>query len=327
MKLRLFRADTRVGSIYYELSHDTLVEPILEGRRRRERRRFRMMSAGMGAVIFVLGAAVLWLGLGEPAWERARRALMVRLTPEATQRALASELKWAQIPAPPGGQFMMGCVGDHDRGCSSLDKPRHPVNLSQGFEIMAHEVTVNQFARFINAIGSTFMGRWLLPGHDRGAQDNHPVVNVSWFDAAVFCAVVGGRLPTEAEWEYAARGGNADAIYPWGNEFSADQANGTGMRGRDRWEQSAPVGSFPPNGFGLFDMVGNAREWTASVFQPHPYPSDGGRESSLSGKARVVRGGSWDLYPVYLRVSFRDDDSPSVRDGFVGFRCARDGSP
>ena len=194
---------------------------------------------------------------------------------------------------------------------------------------MTHEAAWAQFGRFMNDIGSTFVPRWLLPSQPTRpgwAQDDHPVVNVSWFDATVFCEFMGGRLPTEAEWEYAARGGNADAIYPWGNEYSGDQANGRGMQGRDRWERSAPVGSFPPNGFGLFDMIGNVWEWTSSVYRPYPIKRRWTRRPA-SRKARVVRGGSWYDDPQDLRVSIRNDDSPADRDDDLGFRCARDGSP
>jgi formylglycine-generating enzyme required for sulfatase activity len=197
---------------------------------------------------------------------------------------------------------------------------------------MSHEVTVGRFQRFIDA-QSTILGRMLLPtsavmgGQPDGSQDDHPVVYVSWNDARDFCAFVRGRLPTEAEWEYAARGGNADGIYPWGNIHSADQANGEGVAGKDTWEHSAPVGSFPPNGYGLHDMIGNVWEWTASVYRDYPYRSDDGREDPTSRRARAVRGGSWYDVPRYLRASIRYYDSPAGRVYDLGFRCARDGSP
>ena len=210
--------------------------------------------------------------------------------------------------------------------------PRPPTRLSRDFEIMSHEVTVGRFRRFIDA-QSTIIGRVLLPKgvvmeeQPDWSQDDHPVVYVSWDDARDFCAFVRGRLPTEAEWEYAARGGNADGIYPWGNAYSPDQANGAGVAGKDKWAQSAPVGSFPPNGYGLHDMIGNVWEWTSSVYRENPFRSGDGSEDSASRKARVVRGGSWGVNPRDLRVSLRGDVSPAYRGDFLGFRCARDGSP
>jgi formylglycine-generating enzyme required for sulfatase activity len=153
----------------------------------------------------------------------------------------------------------MGCV-PRDRQCFR-DEKRHTATVSRDFEIMAHEVTVARFRRYDEA-QSTIIGRMLRPRR-LGLQDqpdwserDHPVVYVSWDEAREFCEFVDGRLPTEAEWEYAARGGNADSIYPWGMSFSRDRANGEGTGGADEWDRSAPVGSFPPNG-DLYDMVGN----------------------------------------------------------------------
>jgi formylglycine-generating enzyme required for sulfatase activity len=258
---------------------------------------------------------------------------------ESIRGALASDLGWVRISAPPGGQFMMGCVADdkecfpHERAPHE-DKTRGPAtNLPRPFEIMSHEVTVGRFQRFIDA-QSTVIGRVLLPqgvsmrGQPNSSLDSHPVVSVSWDDARNFCAFVRGRIPTEAEWEYAARGGNAAAIYPWGNAYSPDQANGAGVAGKDQWWVTAPVGSFPPNGYGLFDMIGNAWEWTSSVYRAYPYRSDDGREDPTSRKDRVVRGGSFYTggIPQFLRVSNRYFYSPDNRLMDLGFRCVRDAS-
>ena len=127
VELRLLRADTRVGSIYYELSHDTLVQPILEWRRRRERRRNRVLSS----LVVVLGATVLWLLFGEPAMETARRALMVALTPESTRRALADDLKWTQIPAPAWRPVHDGLRG---RRPAVREQTKSPVTRSRSPE-------------------------------------------------------------------------------------------------------------------------------------------------------------------------------------------------
>jgi formylglycine-generating enzyme required for sulfatase activity len=205
VELRLLRADRRVGSIYYELSHDTLVDPILAARRRREARARAVRNTL--AVVVALGV----LGPLAVSW----------LTHQSLRRALARDLGWALITAPATGRFMMGCVSEEEKGCSG-DENRHEASLGRSFELMTHEVTVAQFRRFLADAGSTMVGRWrltrdvVMQGQPEWSRDDHPVVYVSWYDASAFCEFVGGRLPTEAEWEYAARGGSANSIYPWG---------------------------------------------------------------------------------------------------------------
>jgi formylglycine-generating enzyme required for sulfatase activity len=286
-----------------------------EARARAQRRAKRVALAGL-AVLFVVASGLFYAAGGV--------GLLAR---GSARRALDQEIKWAPIPAPAKGQFQMGCVRE-DRECFDNEKPRQPVELRRSFGMMAHEATVTQFGRFSDATGAPVV-RWLRPWDVfQGTQpdwnkENHPAVNVSWFEAAAFCAFLGGRLPTEAEWEYAARDGNPDTIYPWGNDYSQDRANGAGTGGGDRWDHTAPVGSFPTNGFGLHDMVGNVWEWTASVYRDYPYRGEkpGDRESR---EARVIRGGSWFSGPGGLRVSVRDGFQPTGRDASVGFRCARD---
>jgi len=312
VELRLLRADTRVGSVYYELSHDTLVEPLLEARRRRER---AIRSAMVGVAILLVLGVVGPLGTSW-AWRESQRS------------ALARDVGWARIPVPAGGEFMMGCV-PADTWCTDHERPRHAARLTRDFEIMPHEVTVTQYSRFLAEARSTLVGRLLARGDEVAPRQpewsagDHPVVRVSWFDSVAFCRFLRARLPTEAEWEYAARGGSPDTVYPWGNNYSPDRANGRGVGGRDTWKQSAPVGSFPPNGYGLFDMIGNVWEWTSTADRDYPYRDDG-REDASPQEARVVRGGSWDFGPTHLRVSHRDYNTTSDRYDYLGFRCARD---
>ena len=151
---------------------------------------------------------------------------------------------------------------------------------------------------------------------------------MSWNDAKAYCDWVAGRLPTEAEWEYAGRGGRDGSIYPWGNGISHENANygkdpgGPLAEGRDRWEYTSPATSFAPNGFGLYDMAGNALEWCSDWY-------DGADSTGpASGeKMRVVRGGCWIDPPKKLRLSFRFGITPMTVSSGVGFRCVQDDAP
>lgn len=214
----------------------------------------------------------------------------------------------------PAGTFEMGCVpGDHD--CERDEKPRHRVTISQGFLLGRTEVTVDAYKRFAP-----------LPGgnHDGG----YPVVNVSWNNAVTFCSWSGGRLPTEAQWEYAARGGVSGEIYPW-TGASHDMVNYDGTGGRDVWDGVSPVASFPANRFGLHDMAGNVWEWVSDWYGQSYYAASPAADPTgpASGPGRVLRGGSWVSFPGVLRASVRHDFSPSYRSHGIGFRCVRDPLP
>ena len=177
------------------------------------------------------------------------------------------------------------------------------------FEMLAREVTAAKFAAF-----AAFSGVRMPRQPDWFADASHPVMNVTWDEAAGFCAWTGGRLPTEPEWLRAARGGSEGRAYPWGDVF-AGEANLQGQRGADRWAFTAPSGSFAPNGYGLFDMVGNVWEWTSDAFAQKAWPAY---------DMRVVRGGSWDNLPERARLNARFGLSRNGRHNiYVGFRCAR----
>ena len=236
----------------------------------------------------------------------------------------AAGLGFVRVPA---GTFLMGCV-EADSGCLDNERPRHEVTFLGPSELMAAEVTVGQYARFIADTGYP-----VPPEPDYRQTGRHPIVLLSWDDAVAFCAWAGARLPTEAEWEYAARGGRTGLVYGRDNEISRDWANygadqccagATG--GADRWLNTAPVRSFPPNDFGLYDMMGNVWEWVGGWLDDDYYGSSPsiGPPGAATGYARIARGGSWLNFPAALRTSVRLPFAQTGQTSNIGVRCARD---
>ncbi|MEW6211832.1 MAG: formylglycine-generating enzyme family protein [Acidobacteriota bacterium] len=242
------------------------------------------------------------------------------------------------------------------------ERPAHRVTLAP-FYIDTTEVTNEEFARFVRETGyKTDAERkgfswvfkkgfsdwemvkgadWLHPfGANSNITDkmNHPVVNVSWNDAAAFARWAGKRLATEAEWEYAARGGREGSLYPWGETLKpegkplANFWQGTWPEDNkieDGYYYTAPVASFQANGFGLHDMVGNVWEWTADYYDADYYKRSPAKnpKGPRRGEMRVARGGSWFCSEGYCgayRVGFRGKSPQDASFNNVGFRCARD---
>jgi formylglycine-generating enzyme len=278
-----------------------------------------------------------------------------------------------RLEAIPAGAFTMG-TDDAAGYRADGEGPAHDVALP-AYAIAAFAVTNDEYAAFVAAtgyrtsaerFGASFVFAGLLPDdfpptrgvaaspwwrevegadwrHPEGPQSSigdrgdHPAVHISWLDAVAFCNWCGARLPTEAEWERAARGGLSGSHFPWGDErepagdhrmnvFQGEfPARNTGA---DGWLGTCPVGSYPPNGFGLYEMTGNVWEWCADWFAVETYRSAPRRAPTgpASGSARVMRGGSYLCHESYCwryRVDARSANTPDSSTGNLGFRVAR----
>lgn len=234
----------------------------------------------------------------------------------------------AMVLVPPGC-FMMGS----DQG-EPNERPFHEVCFDEAFWIDRYEVTNAQYARCVEAGACE-----ATPTSDLSPGADQPLVRVSWVEAQAYCQWRGGRLPTEAEWEYAARGPDS-RVYPWGDAWDGMRANACDVNCTwetadlsvdDGYQVSAPVGSFPQGAswVGAQDMSGNTLEWTSTLYDeerfPYPYRADDGREDAGDpSTVRVVRGGAMFHTADVLRAAMRLPFGPWQRSGMTGMRCALD---
>ncbi len=255
----------------------------------------------------------------------------------------------------PAGTFQMG---SEDEEAGDDEQPVHTVHLD-AFYMDKYEVTNAQFKAFLDANPEwgkdniedryniedrfhkgLYLREWTDNNYPAGKAD-HPVYQVSWYAAMAYTEWTGKRLPTEAEWEYAARGGLAGKKYPWGDTISPADAN--------YWDSgigdTTPVGQYAANGYGLYDMAGNVREWCLDVydFKGLYAVSENNRNPIASGESlqelrenftsipedsyRVLRGGSWFQTAQYLRVASREWNKPTYADAVLGFRCVQPVTP
>ena len=197
------------------------------------------------------------------------------------------------------------------------EKPIHEVYLD-GYYIDLYEVTNDQYQGCVEAGSCT--APHLLDAYNNGEKGGYPVVNVDWYQAQAFCKWAGKRLPTEAQWEKAARGTDG-RTYPWGEDISCERANYEyGCVG-----DPTPVGSYLDgvSPYGVHDMAGNVWEWTSSEYKDYPYQADDGREDlERTDVRRVLRGGSWNYNLFYVRSAARSWRNPVDDFNYLGFRCA-----
>jgi formylglycine-generating enzyme required for sulfatase activity len=243
----------------------------------------------------------------------------------------------------PGGEFEMGSDATevdfaldlcktYDTNCRrryfSVEEPIHTVTLDN-FWIDQTEVTNRQYALCVEA-GVCEVAEY---PEEHEIEEDHPVVYVTWFQAASYCEWAGGRLPTEAEWEYAARGVNRPR-YPWGDDFdghllNACDANCSLPKGDkdidDGYATTAPVGSYSGgvSWVGALDMAGNVWEYTGDWLGEYPSEAQVNPIGPDSGSRKIVRGGSWRVAPDHARSSLRTYGTPDTSSNHVGFRCVQ----
>jgi iron(II)-dependent oxidoreductase len=224
----------------------------------------------------------------------------------------------------PEGHFTMGrtrLTGDDKTTMRPIvlldDRPAHRVWID-AFLLDKTEVTHAAYSDFVAAAGRRAPYHWLGAKVPSGMED-FPVYNVDWEDASSFCAWAGKRLPTEAEWERAARAGKDALDYPWGEKIDAKLARYGTQAG------PGPVAQFPPNAFGLHDMVGSVSEWTADWFDREYYARSPERnpKGPETGNYKVIRGGAWSDSGPRCTVFFRNWVRPNQRTPNLGFRCAK----
>ncbi|MEX1229767.1 MAG: formylglycine-generating enzyme family protein [Planctomycetaceae bacterium] len=276
----------------------------------------------------------------------------------ATRKNAADGAVMAVIPA---GEFQMGSRAEEiDDDFKVIGYPEDWKKHAQD-ELPAHrqtvesflmyqdEVTNEQYKKFCDAAGHPTPEYW-KEGEFPEGKGNHPVVQVSWHDAQAYCGWAGTRLPTEAEWEFAARGGSENdqpsRKYPWGDEWDRTLANSASYHakvnindatlwknwyeGEDqaRYPLTTPVGHFEKSisPFGLHDMAGNAWEWCADAYAPYEdrAKQNDEKKADSDDAARVTKGGSWANVPFHLRTADRNSVAPDTRNLYIGFRCAKD---
>ena len=264
---------------------------------------------------------------GQGTGVKAPLAQLVR-TPGEVRENAKDGLKYVWIPP---GSFRMGCSW-WDFKCGYVEKPVHEVTITKGFWLGQTPVTVGAYKRFAAATGRQMPPEWNINGRPLNpgwGNEAMPIVDVTWNDAQSHCSWAGARLPTEAEWEYAARAGSTASRYgdldeiAWYRDNSGRQRLGSTGDINENGNTYHEVGQKRANGFGLFDMLGNVYEWGNDWYEEKYYQSSPSQDPAgpTSGDERVLRGGSWDADASTVRVSMRFKFPPDSFQNFIGFRC------
>ncbi|MFO1100080.1 MAG: SUMF1/EgtB/PvdO family nonheme iron enzyme [Xanthobacteraceae bacterium] len=317
--------------------------------RRQSKVRARARRAQTLVYVLLVGIIVGLIGLMNRAyieeqvnWYWTMRPYMVAqvrphvLTPDA-ERALKPGQVFREcakdcpeMVVVPAGEFMMGSPPT-EKGRMPDEDPQHKVTIGRPFAVSKYDVTFNDWDACVSVGGCPREGR---AGDVDWGRDTRPVIYVSWDDAQQYVAWLSKmtgkpyRLLSDAEFEYAARAGTQTA-YPWGDDIGENNANcvgcGSQWTGSAGTWQTAPVGSFAANRFGLYDMVGNVWKWVQDCYHPNynGAPTDGSTWTGGDCTARVVRGGFWGGGPEFVRPAFRDRNSANLRDYTLGFRVGR----
>ena len=236
-------------------------------------------------------------------------------------------LEKSAVPRPPAGAMVLIPAGEFTMGSQDGDsdeRPAHKVQLN-AFSIDVYEVTVGQYEEFLRSGEARVPLDWKTMNQSR--YHKLPVANIDWADAAAYCKWAGKRLPTEAEWEKAARGTDG-RLYPWGNDPPTPLHANYGKTGAHNYDALVPVGTLEAgkSPYGVYDMAGNVWEWVSDWYDSDYYKNSPQQnpEGLPTGGFKVIRGGSWNTSARNLRSSDRYWDPPTFRSlYFPGFRCAK----
>lgn len=296
------------------------------------------------SVVNVLLIAIALLTLARVAWGLDTQDIVVEWTPEGKKLAMQRVAEWQpkeEMVQVPAGPFLMGSDRKVDRNAYKAEMPQRSVFLDS-YEIDKYEVTALHYLKFVLETGRLPQLDWRYDGGNfQDTMANHPIMHVSWYDADAYCRWAGKRLPTEAEWEKAARGEDG-RVNPWGNQIAGlSRANfgRSGLSGpvRDRPERLL---LYPPlisvdkyenavSPYGIHQQIGNVAEWVSDWYDVDYYKvaPDRNPKGPEQGKHRAFRGAGWIDSSTTARAAQRNGADPDTKMNWLGFRCARSLQP